>query len=124
MIRILIAGDNQANNKLLSDIISSDGFDLVSTASSTEEALRFYDMLRPDIIIIDLGVAMVDGCKLISTLCRRFGFVHGIAYLKKFSSEQYMDFVSAGGIDYVTKKDTSGLKAKILRILSGSSQGA
>lgn len=58
--RILVADDKYENRKLLSEMLSSVGF-LVCEAGNGEEAVREFEARRPDLILMDIRMPVMDG---------------------------------------------------------------
>jgi len=61
--RILVVDDNPQNAKLARILLSSEGFDVRTTADA-EEALRVLDEFSPDLILMDLQLPGMDGLEL------------------------------------------------------------
>jgi len=64
MRRILIAEDNAVNRELLRELLETHGH-IVTEACNGEEALRLLDDSRPDILLLDLGMPVLDGYQTI-----------------------------------------------------------
>ncbi len=68
--RILIADDDKAQCELLSDLLSSQGYQ-TGTAYDGVDALEKFETFDPNVIITDLRMPRMDGFELISELRRR-----------------------------------------------------
>ena len=60
MNQILIAEDNPVNRELLRELLESRGYS-VTEASNGQEALRSIEQSRPDILLLDLDMPVLDG---------------------------------------------------------------
>jgi len=60
MSKILIAEDNAVNRELLRELLEMDDH-IVVEACNGEEALRFLDDSKPEILLLDLGMPVMDG---------------------------------------------------------------
>jgi CheY-like chemotaxis protein len=60
MIRVLIAEDNPVNRELLFELLETRGY-AVSEASDGQEALKMVESIRPDILLLDIGMPVLDG---------------------------------------------------------------
>lgn len=60
MKKILIAEDNPVNRELLRELLEMQGYE-VFEACNGEEALTMLSGLRPDLVILDLGMPVLDG---------------------------------------------------------------
>jgi two-component system, cell cycle response regulator DivK len=58
--RILIVEDQPDNRRILRDLLKSAGFDLVEAVDG-EEALTFARVHRPDLILMDIQLPVMDG---------------------------------------------------------------
>jgi PAS domain S-box-containing protein len=63
-IKILIVDDEPDTCELLRYLLNAAGA-IVQTATGAEEALRFFDIWHPDILISDIGMPNMDGYELI-----------------------------------------------------------
>jgi CheY-like chemotaxis protein len=60
MTTVLIAEDNAVNRELLRELLEMRGHTVVE-ACNGEEALRLLDESRPEILLLDLGMPVLDG---------------------------------------------------------------
>ncbi len=58
--RILIVEDQEDNRKILRDLLTSAGFDLVE-ATTGEDGVRLAETERPDLILMDIQLPGMDG---------------------------------------------------------------
>ena len=58
--RILIVEDQEDNRRILHDLLSSVGFELME-ASTGDEGVRMAELSRPDLILMDVQMPVVDG---------------------------------------------------------------
>jgi len=59
-MKILIAEDNAVNRELLRELLEMRGHTVLE-ACNGEEALRVVEGSRPDILLLDLGMPVLDG---------------------------------------------------------------
>lgn len=60
MNRVLIAEDNAVNRELLREVLESRGYS-VAEACNGQEALDAIRQSRPDIMLLDIGMPILDG---------------------------------------------------------------
>ncbi|MBU4261360.1 MAG: response regulator [Proteobacteria bacterium] len=102
--RILIVDDTTANLKLLTNLLTEQGY-TVHPASDGELALEFVRMILPDLILLDIKMPGIDGYEV----CQRLKGderTHGIPVIFISALEDERDKVQgflAGGVDYITK---------------------
>lgn len=61
MARILIVDDARFIRQLLGNLLAKAGHDVVGEAENGLEAIRMYDRLRPDLLMIDITMPELDG---------------------------------------------------------------
>jgi len=106
---ILVVDDDGHTRELLEAMLSRAGA-LVTTAASSEEALRAMDALVPDLLVADIGMPVEDGL----TLCRRMrtrgagqgGNVPAVALSAYTRSEDRAAALGAGFDAFVAKPAT------------------
>lgn len=69
MPQILVVEDDAAIRALVSEVLRDDGYD-VSEASNGAEALEYVGGHRPDLIVLDLMMPVMDGWSFVEE-CRR-----------------------------------------------------
>jgi DNA-binding NarL/FixJ family response regulator len=67
-IRCLLVDDSDAFLKAASDLLQREGMTVVGTASNSAEALRQARALRPDVILVDIGLGSESGFDLAQLL--------------------------------------------------------
>lgn len=60
MKKILIAEDNPVNRELLRELLEMQGYE-VFEAGNGQEALIMIEQIRPDLLVLDLGMPVLDG---------------------------------------------------------------
>jgi two-component system, cell cycle response regulator DivK len=58
--RILVVEDQPDNRRILRDLLSNAGYELIE-AESGEEALAAVEVQRPDLILMDIQLPVMDG---------------------------------------------------------------
>jgi two-component system cell cycle response regulator DivK len=58
--RILVVEDQEDNRRILRDLLTSRGYDLVE-AEDGEKALTLAEDRRPDLILMDVQIPLIDG---------------------------------------------------------------
>jgi CheY-like chemotaxis protein len=60
MIKVLIAEDNAVNRELLRELLETRGY-AVDEACDGQTALEMIEQARPDILLLDIGMPVLDG---------------------------------------------------------------
>jgi two-component system cell cycle response regulator DivK len=58
--RILVVEDQEDNRRIVRDLLTSAGFDLVEAVTG-EEGIRMAETHRPDLILMDIQMPVLDG---------------------------------------------------------------
>lgn len=100
---ILIVEDDLGTGQLLSDFLSSEGYD-VRWTSDPEEAVMLVEQAIPDLVLLDVMLPPSNGYEV----CRRIKAVHGlftpvILLTGRNSVKDKLRGFEAGGDDYVVK---------------------
>lgn len=106
--RILIVDDSVTARRAVTDMLSTDAdLEVIATASNGRLALEKFDLLRPDLIILDLEMPDVDGLAMLSAL-RQKGERVPVLIFSQFTQRgaaATLDALSRGADDYVAKPD-------------------
>ncbi|WP_409319252.1 response regulator [Pseudomonas sp. KCJK9016] len=69
--RVLIVDDHPALRMAISLLLASEGFDVVAETDNGADALKLTWELAPSTLILDIGIPVVDGLRVISELVRK-----------------------------------------------------
>lgn len=108
-IRLVIADDHDIYRDGLRNLLTKDTqLEVVGEASSGKKLIETATALRPDIVLTDLRMPVIDGVLAITTLMRDFPSMGCIA-LSSFETEHMIvDALEAGARGYVTKNAQRG----------------
>jgi len=69
MIRVLLADDSPTARELLKHVLEDEGtFEVVAEAGNGKQAIELTARLRPDVIVMDLVMPIIDGMEATSTI--------------------------------------------------------
>ena len=68
MAKILVVDDSSLMRKVLLDILTKDGHEVVGQAENAEEAVTLYRELKPDLMTFDLVMPEVHGMTYIKAI--------------------------------------------------------
>lgn len=105
MIRIMLADDHQVIRKGLQGLLSAEpDFNIVGEAGDGLETVRLAELLRPDILVLDLTMSGINGLEVIRRLNKK-SFRIGIVILSMHSSEAYvLESLRLGAKAYILKE--------------------
>jgi diguanylate cyclase (GGDEF)-like protein/PAS domain S-box-containing protein len=101
---VLVVDDTTAMLRVAAEHLERDGFN-VAVAADGEEALARAELIRPDLVLLDVMMPHVDGFET----CRRLRAISGfedipVIFMTGLSdSDSTVRAFAAGGVDYVTK---------------------
>ena len=104
MIRVLLADDHTLMRAGLKHIIETAGAAaVVAEASDGLEAIKEFERVRPDVVILDISMPRMDGLEAIKHI-RKLDSRARILVLTVHPEMQYaVRFLKAGALGYVTK---------------------
>jgi DNA-binding NarL/FixJ family response regulator len=103
-IRVLIADDHGVVRQGLRMFLSSDpGFEIAGEARDGAEALLLARQLRPDVVLMDLLMPVMDGISATAALRRELPDVEVVALTSVLEDASVVEAVRAGAIGYLLK---------------------
>ena len=117
--RVLVVDDEAANRELISDILASEGYDVV-TAQDGVDALNQLTAPLPDVIISDLRMPRMSGFEFLAVVRRKYPDVPLIAMSGEFEGNEVPPGVPADA--YLAKGILlfNQLRTKVADLLSAS----
>ncbi|NCI46319.1 response regulator transcription factor [Sediminibacterium soli] len=108
-IRLLIADDHDVYRDGLQLLLSKDpGIVVVDEAANGKELLEKILVTKPDIVLTDLRMPVMDGVEAIASIVQLFPMVRTIA-LSTFDSEHLIvEALEAGALGYIIKNAQKG----------------
>lgn len=104
MIKILIADDHPiVLDGLCSAINSTEGLEVIGTATNGEEAIRLIESLNPDVVLTDISMPVLTGIELTREVSRRFDNVKVIIMSMHENDAYINNAVKAGVHGYLLK---------------------
>jgi two-component system, NarL family, response regulator LiaR len=120
-IRILLVDDHAVVRSGLGAVLMSlDDISLAGEASNGEEAVRLCQQLKPDVILMDLMMPVMDGVAATRIIHERFPDIHIIA-LTSFNEQELIEgALKAGAMSYLLKTVTA---AELVAAVRGAMAG-
>lgn len=110
MIRILIVDDQRLIREGLASLLKANKeFEVIGDASNGQEAIRQTDLLRPDVILMDVRMPNMDGITATKLILEQHPNIR-ILILTTFNDDEYVaGAMRAGASGYLLKDDTEVL---------------
>jgi len=116
---VLLVEDTEDNRFMMRRLLEMAGYGVVE-ATNGEEAVRLAESKRPDLILMDLSLPVIDGLAATRAIRKLDGFteVPIVAVSAHDTSDFQADAIAAGCDSYITKPiDFSQLELLIARLL-------
>ncbi|HXW04664.1 MAG TPA: response regulator transcription factor [Vicinamibacterales bacterium] len=105
-MRVLLADDHGIVRRGLRGLLEGAGFSVVAEAGDGLEAVRLCEELRPDVIIVDIGMPKLNGIE-VAARAQRLDPPPGVIILSVHGDESYIiRALSAGARAYLLKSAT------------------
>ena len=108
-IRVLIADDHALVREGVGKLIAQEpDMEVAGDAADGGEAVRLADSLRPDVILMDAQMPVLDGVEATAVIHRDRPEIRVIGLSMFEAAERAQAMREAGAVDYVTKSDPPG----------------
>lgn len=116
---VLVADDDAPILRLVRAKLHTDGYSVL-TAMNGEEAVRLYEQERPDIVVLDLMMPVMDGYEAMQAI-RQSSNVPIILLTARSGAQDKIRGLDLGADDYVTKPfNPDELSARVAAVLRRS----
>jgi len=119
--RILVVDDSTVMRSLLrSVLLSAPGFEVAGTAGDGESALRLIEVLRPDLVLLDVEMPVMDGLATLRKLRSR-GYKMPVimcSALTQRGGRVTIEALASGASDYVAKPNGQAGPAAAMQTLA------
>lgn len=104
--RVMLVDDHPMWIEALSGDLADDGFDIVATARTGEEALNRARAIRPDVLVMDLNIPDPDGATCTEILLEEFPNMQVLVISASGERGDVLRAVKAGARGYLLKSAT------------------
>jgi two-component system chemotaxis response regulator CheY len=119
----MIVDDSKFTRKMLSDILTEKGHQIVGEAENAEEAVELYERLKPDLVTLDIIMPEVEGTDAISALkaMKRLNPKARVVMVSAMGQQEVVEeCIQAGAKDFIVKPiQPSNVAGVIESVLSG-----
>lgn len=122
MISVLLVDDHRLVREALRDMLAREpDIDIVGEAGDANTAFERARSLRPDIVVLDIGLPDMNGIEVTAKLKERAGVDPKIVALSAYSDRRFAtEMLRAGAASYVTK---SSVGAELIRAIRAVASG-
>ena len=121
-MKIVIVDDDSLVAMSLKTILSSDSeIEVLATGSSGKDAVRLYDELKPDVLLMDIRMAEMTGLEAGSIILEKYKDAR-ILFLTTFNDDEYIvKSISMGAKGYIIKQDFESIIPAVKTVYKGQS---
>ncbi len=119
-VRAIAIEDDEAVARLISQVLSSHGFEVCGTAATGEEGLALARREKPDVALVDLGLPRMSGEEVIAAIRQELPKTSCIALTAVDIPARVLAALRAGASGYILKPfHASELAHAVEEVLSG-----
>jgi DNA-binding NarL/FixJ family response regulator len=113
-VRTLIVDDHPTFRSLASDLLESEGFEVIGESGDGTSGIEAAISLRPDLILLDVQLPDINGFEVVERL-RAEGVAIPIVLTSSRNASSYGDQVhSSGSAGFIPKAELSGEAVRAL----------
>jgi two-component system, NarL family, invasion response regulator UvrY len=106
-VRVLVVDDHPAVREVLVRLLQDGGLRVIGEATDGQEAVRQCELLRPDIVLLDISMPRLNGFEAAREIARLCPTVK-VIFLTGHCPEGYaQEAIRAGGAGFITKKNAA-----------------
>src|SRR5438128_656120 len=102
--RVLVVEDDDTFAEALTELLEADGrLEVVGRARDGREAIELAEALRPDVVLMDIGLPVIDGVEATREIRRKQPTMPVVAVTGSEYEERALEMRDAGAVDFVRK---------------------
>lgn len=99
----MLVDDADFMRLVLRDVLEKNGYEIVAEARDGQEAVAFYTELRPDLVLLDVTMPVMDGISALKEIRRADPAARVIVVSSLSSRAIVLETMKAGAITFVAK---------------------
>jgi DNA-binding NarL/FixJ family response regulator len=124
MTRLLLVDDHQLLRQGLRRAMEDAGFAVVGEAADGEEALRMAEGLRPEVILMDITMPVLDGIEATRRMRQQCPEARVVVLSMHGEEETVAQAMRAGAVGYLTKDCSMAEVAETVRLAAAGEDAA
>lgn len=101
--RVLVVDDTAFMRRMLRELLSKAGLEVVAEAGNGREAVEQYRQVRPDLVIMDITMPELDGIAAVREIVREDPSARIVMCSALGQQELIIEALEAGAQDFVVK---------------------
>lgn len=115
MVQVLVVDDNPLFRAKIARILDNEELiEIIGYASNGQEAVTLSKVLKPDVVLMDLDMPVMDGKSATSKIKNDNPEIKVIILSMFGKSDELNNCIRAGASDYILKEESSLIPEKIL----------
>ncbi len=102
-VRLLLADDHRMLRDALRLSMEEAGFEVVGSAGDGEEAVRLAEQLRPDVVLMDVSMPLLDGIEATRLVRQRVARTQVVVLTMHEETDVMSQAIQAGAAGYLVK---------------------
>lgn len=101
--KILICDDTMFMRKILKELLVNNGYEVVGEAENGKVAVEKYDMLKPDLILMDITMPEMDGITALNKIMEKDSNAKVIICSAMGQENMVISAIRGGAKDFIVK---------------------
>ncbi|BDG47906.1 MULTISPECIES: response regulator [Parageobacillus] len=119
MAKILIVDDAKFMRMTLSNILKKANHEIVGEAENGKEAVELYRSLKPDIVIMDITMPVMNGLEALRAIKREDANAKIVICSAMGQQRMVVEAIEAGAADFIVKPfEENRVMEAVVRLLS------
>jgi len=116
-VRVLIVDDAAFLRMQLRTMFESRGAEVVGEAGDGDECMKQYEILKPDLVTMDITMPDVDGITVLKKLKGKHPEAKVVMCSAMSQPEKFIESIQSGAFDFIVKPFNGDKISSILKML-------
>ncbi len=101
--RVLVVDDSTVMRKIVTQILRSEAFEIVSEASNGEEGVEMYNEYKPHLVTMDINMPIMDGLTALKKILSIDPAARVVMLTSESEQKMVLEAIQSGAKNYVVK---------------------